>query len=386
MNVMLTRIVQSASAECVGMEGRSMKISSVARTIGVVAFALYSAASWAVDLPVPSEAEIAAVSQKLLDGGCNSYALTPPAYSACIHRRAKELPPLDLSKREHFGEQYDPTRYLECMKASYRNYQGCDRYELRRVDNPEYWPYPEVQGIKWPDPPKESVYRSGMSSKDYFEALCKAEAGEFIYRTVEGVEGIYEIRPSRRATDREWEDRYVLEDPWNASSSRWRTFNDGDEYLSSFGGQFVQPHVGKYQFAETPIRGEKRNGPKIVRVYRDQSTASGKTITSGLNGQLVQVPYVLAWKTTEPASADYGFTWRGIQRPHDREMNIAGSELAIVNLRTNETIALKREFVRTGESRNTPRGVNWETAASCSWPRIELPGMFIRNVLKPILN
>src|SRR4051812_17787766 len=31
--------------------------------------------------------------------------------------------------------------------------------------------------------------------KKYFEHLCETEAGEFIYRTVDNVEGVYQMRP-----------------------------------------------------------------------------------------------------------------------------------------------------------------------------------------------
>lgn len=342
-----------------------MRIRLGASIIGVVVFTLYSAASGAVDLPVPSEAEIAAVSQKLLDGGCNSYALTPPVYSACIHRRARDLPPLDPSKREHFGELYEPKRYLECMKASYRNYQGCDRYELRRVDNPEYWPYPEVKGIKWPDPPKESVYRSGMSSKDYFEALCKTEAGEFIYKTVEGVEGIYQIRPRTRVSGIASKDKYVLEDPRGYIS-----IGNGDS-----GAEYKFLQVGsKYLFLERP------RSNHADRLTQGSHSASAREVvrfrSTSKFGVLVQEP--------GSATSRYGYTWREIRRSHDIENGIRGGEIAVVDLGTNEILGIRRFFARRDVVRgDLGSGYSWD-ADGCPRYGTEVIFDFIKQVLKPI--
>ena len=327
--------------------------------------------------------------RKAVEDGCNDYALTRSQYMACNEQRARELPPLDPARREHFGELYDPVKFLQCKKDGFRQGKDCELHALRRLDQPEYWPYPDVPPMKWPEAPTPSVYEQLkkkqllVTAKDYFEALCKAEAGEFIYRTVEGVEGVYEIRPSRRATDSEFEDRYVLEDPWNASSSGWRTFKGGNAYWESFGDQFVQPNHGKFKFAETPFVAEGRVS-RIVRAHRKPESETQQTRTSVLAGKFVQVPYVVAWIEAEAVTARFGFTWRGIQRPHDRDLNIAGSELAIVDLKSNEVIALRREFVKTGKPRNRPTSANWETAAPCSWPHIVLPNDFINRALRPI--
>jgi hypothetical protein len=53
--------------------------------------------------------------------------------------------------------------------------------------------------------------------------------------------------------------------------------------------------------------------------------------------------------------ARYGFTWRGIQRPHDREMAIAGGELIVLDLETNEVIAVRRGYaLHVGQWQITP--------------------------------
>ena len=80
----------------------------------------------------------------------------------------------------------------------------------------------------------------------------------------------------------------------------------------------------------------------------------------------------------------YGYVWRGIKRPYDREMGIAGGEIAIVDLKTNEIMGLIRGFALTGIGRDG--SVSWVTARRCALKRdAEKYGFdnFMRQVLKP---
>ncbi|MSQ54984.1 MAG: hypothetical protein EXR31_06410 [Betaproteobacteria bacterium] len=83
---------------------------------------------------------------------------------------------------------------------------------------PEEWvSTPEgrfAHSLKIPNPvPKDSGYRRSMSSEEYFNHLCKMEAGEFIFRKVHGVEGFQFSRPPNWPTDQDLTDRYRLEAP-----------------------------------------------------------------------------------------------------------------------------------------------------------------------------
>src|SRR5215510_13873626 len=61
-----------------------------------------------------------------------------------------------------------------------------------------------AHSIKIPNPvPKDSGYRSGMSSEEYFKHLCEKEAGEFIFKTVDNVDGFYFMRPPKWPTDQQ---------------------------------------------------------------------------------------------------------------------------------------------------------------------------------------
>ena len=42
----------------------------------------------------------------------------------------------------------------------------------------------------------------------------------------------------------------------------------------------------------------------------------------------------------------FGFLWRGINRPNDRELGIAGGELIVLELATFKVLGVKRGFAR----------------------------------------
>jgi hypothetical protein len=197
-----------------------------------------------------------------LDKGTGDHPLIGPEFEACLRKKIEPLPPLDKSKREFFGERYDPKRYVACrLRPGGRNDGACDVYVLRRREWPEYWPE-GAKRIKWPEAPKESVYRRGMSPKQYWEALCKAEAGEFIYKTVKDVEGFLLIRPRGAETDIAMRDKYVIEDAYGLREfySRAREKRPGVFFLDR--------SESTYRYVEAPIFGPAGER-KLVRHEAD---------------------------------------------------------------------------------------------------------------------
>jgi hypothetical protein len=235
-----------------------------------------------------------------------------------------------------------------------------------------------AHSIKVPNPvPEDNGYKPGMTPQEYFEHLCKTEAGEFIYKTVEDVEGLFQLRHRDNPTDYELEHLYGLEDPYGDSVG---VRDHPEEY-------FVQPAIGKYQFLEIPSsKGPKVNeAMKFKRYYRDEKAYPGRDYQTAINGQFVRVPYIVAERDVANINSKYGYTWRGIMRSHDRESGIAGGELIILDIRTNEVLAVRRGFVRSGSVRNLT-GVWWLTAQKCSKESLKTDAQLINQVLKPALE
>ncbi len=211
-----------------------------------------------------------------------------------------------------------------------------------------------AHSIKIPNPvPEDSGYKPGMTSQEYFDHLCKTEAGEFIYKTVENVEGIYMMRPRKEATDWDLEHLYALEDPYGHTNGETNDF----EFL------FVEPN--RYQFVEMPLMVGRK--PSWGKEFLDPSYAQLPDVTAKYmryTGHDSKSPKTMVKDYASALNSRYGFTWRGISRPHDRELGIAGGELIVLNLETRDVLAIRRGYARSGKVRNST-GVWWLTAQAC---------------------
>ncbi len=267
-------------------------------------------------------------------------------------------------------------KYCKTHKIDQAN-RRCDILKLKPADPLATEEGRFAHSIKIPNPvPEDSGYQPGMTSEQYFEHLCKTEAGEFIYKTVENVEGLYMMRPREAAqNDDLLQHLYAMEDPYGLAVG---VRDSPQDY-------FVQPETGKYQYLEIPLlqtsKGEGR--PKYRRYYRDEKAHPGSQFPTAINGQFVQVPYIVGMVDVPQIQSRYGYTWRGITRPHDREFGIAGGELIVLDVQTNEVFAARRSFVRSGTVRNNLTGVWWLTAGKCSKKSLKTDAQFINEVLKP---
>jgi hypothetical protein len=190
----------------------------------------------------------------------------------------------------------------------------------------------QAHAIKLPAPhdkPKE-VYKAGMSSAAYFRALCEAEAGEFIFKTVDNVEGVFEMRPRTKAPRYGFQHLYYLEDPYGHF--------DFDASKSEFA--LVGPELYEY-------------------VERKSNTGDSILHFTGYNRQQLNT---MRQSTIPTRTTRYGYTWRGIKRQNDREMGIAGGELIVIDLDTSEVLGFRRGFARTGIG---TFGANWEFPSIC---------------------
>jgi hypothetical protein len=260
-----------------------------------------------------------------------------------------------------------------CAKAKLKpNDTACDILKLKPADPLATEEGRFAHSLKIPNPvPEDSGYRPGMTPQEYFEHLCKTEAGEFIYKTVENVEGLYMMRPRKEATDDELSHLYALEDPY------------GDTDDPNPQDYFIQPPYGVYEFAEEPVRTMAQDpSRRYRRYYRGSEKDSKKDFVYMKERHSERVPYVVQAEDAERLRSHYGYTWRGISRPHDRELGIAGGELIVLDVRTNEVLAVRRGFIRSGGVRNLT-GIWWLNGQICPKKNPLSTSQFIQNVLKP---
>ena len=204
-----------------------------------------------------------------------------------------------------------------------------------------------------PNPvPADSGYKPGMSAGEYYRHLCDTEAGDFIFTTVDNVEGVYFARPPKSPSDQDLMDRWKLEHPYLESTFQLRSDSPSGRAVL-----FVGVPPGKYRFYEEP-----NLYPKASQLYWRLS--GYKPFMHDSNGKYIPgVPWII-----EPVSqlkARYGLTWRGIHRPHDRDNGIAGGEIIAYDIQTNEVLAVFRNYAYTGRMKNTPDGAWWLSAGGC---------------------
>jgi hypothetical protein len=252
----------------------------------------------------------------------------------------KERPP----ELEGYGEHYDLAKYADCVKKTPKD-SRCEVYRLKRIEAPEYWPFHKTSPMKWPDPPKEQVYKPGMGPIEYWRALCKAEAGEFIYKTIPNVTSIYQIRPRPLESEYSGSDRYVREDPYGYISSEAGTLTGIPFFVSGDGWRHSKFSTGGYPVFETAplVDNIQRTSQKYFSPSLFSTRPNGVSYQR-FSGYTRENRKTLRLEYVSRISSLYGWTWRGIRRALDREIGVAGGELAVVNLKTGEILGIRRGF------------------------------------------
>jgi hypothetical protein len=267
---------------------------------------------------------------------------------------------------ETVGERFEmamkkKSEYCATHKIDPANHR-CDITKLQPADPLATEEGRFAHSIKIPNPvPEDSGYKPGITPKQYFDHLCKAEAGEFIYKTVKNVDGLLQMRPRDRVFDSYMEHLYALEDPFGYED--WEAKNPQNT--------FVRPQ--RYRYFESPIRpSEALKVPNAHYKHfygyddKDPNTMSEEPVMEG--------------------KSQYGFTWRGITRPHDRDLGIAGGELIVLDLKNNEVLAVRRGFIQSGHAHDHLTGIWWLSGNVCPKDRERIFSTyeFISRVLVPI--
>jgi hypothetical protein len=283
---------------------------------------------------------------------------------------------VNVAKGETPGEHFEKAMKRlgdNCAKEKLRPGEtGCDLLKLKPADPLVTEEGRFAHSIKIPNPvPADSGYKPGMIPEQYFDHLCKTEAGEFVYKTVENVAGIYQMRPGKEATDYELEHLYALEDPYDATDDP-----NPQDYL-------VQPPFGQYQFMESlRTKGEIEISQPYMRYSRSSTKESKKDYVYMDGTRSHRVPYIVKQEGVPSLKSRYGYIWRGIQRPHDREFGIVGGELIVMDLQTNDVLGVRRGFIRSGGVRNLT-GIWWLGGQVCPVKKALSSSQFIQRVLRP---
>jgi len=178
----------------------------------------------------------------------------------------------------------------------------------------------------------------------YFDYLCKHEAGEFIYRTVDNVEGILQMRP--RDGSQDYFDRMangdIPEDPWghtNVEAQEPWAMIGRYRYIEIFNLDATQ-RIARSNLYDSSMKSEPTPGDKVARFF-------------GYNGRELRSMRKEFGKS--PISR-FGFTWQERRTIIDRLFNVFPGEVQVKELNTQHTLAIMRGFFRVRPMRLCPRG------------------------------
>lgn len=293
-----------------------------------------------------------------------------------------------------------------------------------------YFPNPHAAAVAWPEAPPQShgldlTQRDRATAERYFDWLCTYDATVDIRRKVEKVEGFLFMRPQLesllplekmeflREKGAEGQRPYNLNFDRSYLESPAVDRSGNQDYPLSSMNDLVQ---ATYKPREAVARGIDDEShiwfvhstyahverldwdglPSIAPRFRRLEWAlpkdarflnesDGKRYLLWPKGKIPRPNTVLAYDL----KSRYGVTWRGIVRsPYDREMNIAGAEILVFDLQTNELLGFMRTYVKTGDANvitgARADGVQWAFSKICKPKSLLSVGLFWRNILKPL--
>ena len=271
-------------------------------------------------------------------------------------------------RNEKMGPYLDPDDPNYIRK---RRYTDCDILKIKPAD-----PLATEEGrfaysIKLP-PPHDKLkasYRPGMSAERYFKELCEKDAGEWVFKTVEGVEGVFQGRRQERSLGG-YSDLVF--------SSR--------EFLGVLTDQdgLVQPIYGHYDYFERLAESGESGGP-YIRFFRGAENKKRYPHGFPINrdGLFSSVPYIVNNEPTDRPKSLYGYTSRQVGSKDAIENGIVGNDLLIFDRRTNEILAYRRFFVRYWP-RSDSRYTRLTNTEGCQPGFTKGTNQFIQKVLVPI--
>lgn len=211
-------------------------------------------------------------------------------------------------RRDHQGPYYDNTI------PNNTQHSNCDILSIKPAD-----PLATEEGrfaysIKLPAPHDKlkTEYSRWMTAEGYFKQLCEKDAGEWIFKTVEGVEGVFQGRQNIPQ--------------YRNSALKYQAYEATEVFSRSMEEVLVQPIYGQYNYMERP-RDPDEIGKAYVRFFRGAENKSKYLIgfpVRNKSGKFFNVPYIVNKEQADPLKSSYGFIWRQISTADMLENGITG--------------------------------------------------------------
>ena len=176
------------------------------------------------------------------------------------------------------------------------------------------------------DKPKVQ-YSKGMSAESYFKELCEKEAGEWIVRTVEGVEGVFQLRSA----------------PGNLYSMMGMYFSAE----APVGDALAHNNRPQNYLVSPPVRSNRQ----VYKYIEVPNSSQDKTVTytryfRDISKPLETPPFGVGMEIISTSKARFAYIWRGKEYQMAREYGILSGELILFDLEKNEILAFRRDFIQ----------------------------------------
>jgi len=170
----------------------------------------------------------------------------------------------------------------------------------------------------------------------YFDYLCRTQAGEFIYRTVDNVEGVLQMRP--RDGSKDYFDRMkagdIPEDPWghtNLEAQRpWVLFRNYRYFEKPIQG-VIEPRFATREDWDPSMFGVPTAEDRIVRFFGyDRSDQKA-----------------LKREFDKSARSRFGYNWVSESSILNWVFNVYAGETRVVDISDGDLLGKKKGFVKT---------------------------------------
>ncbi len=202
----------------------------------------------------------------------------------------------------------------------------------------------------------------------YLKELCAAHAGDKIYRTVDDVQGVFQMKAYDPDPDFQWSDQHGMVEPWVVAHYGDQRSRPSHLGIRGNGYWFIEGQPG-YGLGEGPPYTRHLLASTKDKVENPNSDASIDAEGFALERQEVKV---------QTLKSRYGYTTEDLTTPDLRKRWIGGGKLTIIDLQTKEVIAEWTDYYRATGAQVK---MAWANGVSCR--RGESILGFIRSVLRP---
>jgi hypothetical protein len=161
----------------------------------------------------------------------------------------------------------------------------------------------------------------------YVQELCEKYGGDKIYKTVDNVEGIFQVKARNPDPEKQWRDQYGMVDPWGLA------MGDG-AHLKGHIATPYWPKVG-YLFLEqiNQTLGINKDYVRSSLKRTDQKNHLGRMMLS------------LEEEATNELRSKYGYYIDDISTNEMRRRWIAGGKIKVIELKTKEVLGERTGFL-----------------------------------------